>query len=341
MSNEILVSVIMPAYNAERTLARVLQSIRMQTIPAEQLEILLIDGGSTDRTRSIAKEYGATILDNPYRLPEPAKRIGLIAAKGRYAMWQDTDEELIDPDQLKRRLDFLRKNPDVKCMVCDDQRPGPDCGIAGTYLCKCGDPFTQFIYRRKGGVIDTFADNIVQRQPDGCFMRFAPGDATPIGDGGTTLFDLAWLRETFPNEWSAQQFVCAVYSRICAQTGCCGCIPGDDIIHHARAGFALYLSKLRFRVINNLFYPQESGYAARTQGEGTAQNQLVRRKYWFVLYAVTLVGPLWDSLRLALRWRNAGMLLHAFYVYYVGAYIAICLTKKMVGDGKRNKSYGE
>ena len=40
------ISVIMPAYNAERTIELALRSIRMQTI-AEQIEILVIDGGST------------------------------------------------------------------------------------------------------------------------------------------------------------------------------------------------------------------------------------------------------------------------------------------------------
>ena len=68
------ISVIMPAYNAERTIELALRSIRMQTI-ADQIEILVIDGGSTDATREIAQRYGATILENPHRLPEPAKLI--------------------------------------------------------------------------------------------------------------------------------------------------------------------------------------------------------------------------------------------------------------------------
>ena len=82
------ISVIMPAYNAERTIELALRSIRMQTI-ADQIEILVIDGGSTDATREIARQYGAVILENPHRLPEPAKLIGIQRAKGRYVVKQD------------------------------------------------------------------------------------------------------------------------------------------------------------------------------------------------------------------------------------------------------------
>lgn len=57
-----LISIVMPAYNAERTIELALRSIRMQTI-ADQIEILVIDGGSTDATREIARQYGAVILE--------------------------------------------------------------------------------------------------------------------------------------------------------------------------------------------------------------------------------------------------------------------------------------
>lgn len=123
------ISVIMPAYNAERTIELALRSIRMQTI-ADQIEILVIDGGSTDATREIARQYGAVILENPHRLPEPAKLIGIQRAKGRYVVKQDTDEELIDPRQLERRIEFFSRHPQVRCIVCDEQRPDLNGGIS-------------------------------------------------------------------------------------------------------------------------------------------------------------------------------------------------------------------
>lgn len=334
-----LISVIMPSYNAEATIEKALKSIRMQTIPAEQIEILVIDGGSTDATCEIARKYGARVIENPHRLPEPAKLIGLENAQGRYAMRQDTDEVLVHVNQLEKRMALFTLHPDVHCVVCDAMLPGADCGVAAQYLCACGDPFTQFVYRGGGGVIATFSHAIQQYETGGCLLRFAPGDLSPIGDGGTTMFDLEWVKARFPNRWNQLDFSCSLTAHICAETGCCGCIPGDNIIHYARAGFSMYLSKLHFRVINNIFSPQESGYSARTQNNAAAK--LSKRKYWFVIYALTMIGPLWDSVRLVVKYRDATMLLHGFYVYYVCACIAINLGKKLMGKHVKSQSYGQ
>ena len=331
------ISVIMPAYNAERTIELALRSIRMQTI-ADQIEILVIDGGSTDATREIARQYGAVILENPHRLPEPAKLIGIQRAKGRYVVKQDTDEELIDPRQLERRIEFFSRHPQVRCIVCDEQRPDLNGGISTHYLCTYGDPFTFFVYRQKENILRTFKAAVSERDGNACVLRFAPGDLMPIGDGATTMFDLQWVKEHFA-DWNTQQFVCATSSRIFAETGCCGCITGDDVIHHTRATFSGYLAKVRFRVINNLFHKEESGFSARASQQ--PRSRYSSRKYLFVLYAATLVGPLVDSIRLALHHKDATMLLHFAYMYYTCLCIAWYLLRALLGRPPENKTYGK
>ena len=335
-----LITVIMPVYNAERTIETALKSIRMQTIPAEDIEILVIDGGSTDQSRAIARTYGAVVIDNPLRLPEPAKRIGLQCAQGRYVVRQDSDEELLTNDQLQRRLELFQHFPDVKGIVCDKQIPGKHGGLAARYLCLCGDPFSQFVYRSKASIIESFGAAIAEQDSFGCLLRFNVDDLTPIGDGGTTMFDLQWIKQAFPEEWDSKQFTCSVFNHICTQTGCCGCIPGDDIVHHVHAGVSLYLSKLRFRVVNNLFHPQESGFTSRS-GRRVPGSKLRRRKHWFILYALSVLGPLLDGIRLAIRYGDLSMLLHFFYVYFVCANIAFYSVKKLLGWSVKGARYGK
>ena len=70
-----LISIIMPTFNSEKTLELSLKSIREQEIDQKQIEILILDGGSTDSTVEIAKRYEATVIKNERRLPEFAKQL--------------------------------------------------------------------------------------------------------------------------------------------------------------------------------------------------------------------------------------------------------------------------
>lgn len=65
-------------------------------------------GGSSDDTKEIALMYGATVIDNPQKIPAVAKRVGFSVARGRYVIMQDSDELLLSPTQLEQRLTFLK-----------------------------------------------------------------------------------------------------------------------------------------------------------------------------------------------------------------------------------------
>ena len=93
--SEYMISIIMPTFNSEKTLEESLKSIRRQEIDQAQIEILLVDGGSTDKTAEIARKYHAEMIHNERKLPEFAKQQGLLAAKGTYGNFIDSDESLL------------------------------------------------------------------------------------------------------------------------------------------------------------------------------------------------------------------------------------------------------
>lgn len=333
-----LISVVMPTYNSEATIETALKSIRMQTV-ADQIEILVIDGGSTDTTCDIARRYGAIVLDNPQRLPEPAKCIGIQKARGQYVVFQDSDEELRERHQLEKRLMLFSSAPEIRCVVCDRQYPGKEAGCVAPYYCRCGDPFTWFVYRTKDSILKTFVTSLSEQKTGGWVLRFAPGAPTPIGDGGTTMVDLDWVKQVFVARWQELNFVCSMAHCVIQKTGCCGCIEGDNITHHVQTDFPSYMKKLRFRIINNLFHKEGSGFSARIESAGNSR--FMYRKYGFVLYALTVAGPLWDSIYLAVRNRSPAMLLHFFYVYYVCACTAVYLLGACMGKEPKLTSYGK
>ena len=82
-----MLSVICPIYNEEKYIGNCIESIIRQDFPKDDMEILFVDGMSTDRTREIVEQYAASLpyirlVDNPKRIVPSAMNIGIRASKG-------------------------------------------------------------------------------------------------------------------------------------------------------------------------------------------------------------------------------------------------------------------
>ena len=82
-----MISIVVPLYNEEKYIAGCIDSILKQDYPKDDLEILLVDGMRTDKTRSIVNSYIEKypfihLLDNPNKIVPFAMNIGIKAAKG-------------------------------------------------------------------------------------------------------------------------------------------------------------------------------------------------------------------------------------------------------------------
>jgi len=89
---EPLVSVILPVYNREAMVARAIESVLAQTY--EPLELIVVDDGSTDGTRSVLESYGerVTILEQPNRGAYAARNLALRHAHGELVAFIDSDD---------------------------------------------------------------------------------------------------------------------------------------------------------------------------------------------------------------------------------------------------------
>ena len=91
------VSVVIPTLNSSRTLGDCLSSIRMQEYPQEKIEILVVDGGSTDDTQKIAEAHDCVFIEGGYRENQEARKgVGLHAAKNEIVAYIDSDNILPD-----------------------------------------------------------------------------------------------------------------------------------------------------------------------------------------------------------------------------------------------------
>jgi glycosyltransferase involved in cell wall biosynthesis len=110
-SNLPRVSVIIPTLNAEAILENCLASIARQNYPREKIEIILADAFSKDRTREIAKNFGAIILDDDGKNMEEGKRLALRRAMSEFIIFVDADNEITHADYFELAVSALAKNP--------------------------------------------------------------------------------------------------------------------------------------------------------------------------------------------------------------------------------------
>ena len=105
-----IVSFIIPTLNAASVLETCLKSIKKQSFPKKEYEIIIADGGSTDNTLKIAKKYHAKIIKNLLKTAEAGKAVGVKEATGKYIALIDSDNILPTKNWLKTNIDILEND---------------------------------------------------------------------------------------------------------------------------------------------------------------------------------------------------------------------------------------
>lgn len=106
-----LVTVSMPAFNSERYIAEAIESILAQSY--ENFELIIVDDGSTDRTREIVERYSdpriIKIFSDQNRGLITTRNLIASIAKGKYLALLDADDRAF-PERLQLQVDFLESN---------------------------------------------------------------------------------------------------------------------------------------------------------------------------------------------------------------------------------------
>jgi glycosyltransferase involved in cell wall biosynthesis len=122
MEQNILISVLIPTYNVEKFIRAAIESVVNQTY--SNLEIIVVDDGSTDQTYSILKEI--ELLEPRLKLYKnkvnsgivKTLNFGLSVSRGEYIVRMDGDD-LCDSTKFEKQLRFLLNNKNVDLVGCD------------------------------------------------------------------------------------------------------------------------------------------------------------------------------------------------------------------------------
>jgi succinoglycan biosynthesis protein ExoA len=150
------VTIILPVLDEEEYLDRSLASIAAQTY-TRVIDVLVVDGGSTDRTVEIAESYPfVRVIDNPDRLQAAALNLGLAQARGEIIVRVDGHCELA-PDYVERSVAALERTG--AAMVGGAMRPvghgSTQRAIAAAMTSRFGASPARFHVGGKEGSVDT------------------------------------------------------------------------------------------------------------------------------------------------------------------------------------------
>ncbi|HEY1482555.1 MAG TPA: glycosyltransferase family 2 protein [Candidatus Acidoferrum sp.] len=112
-----LVSILIPAFNAQQWIADTLQSALAQSWPRK--EIILVDDGSTDRTLEIARQFdhvGVTIVTQTRQGAAAARNKAYSLCHGDYIQWLDADD-LLDCDKITKQMAVLENCHNQRILI--------------------------------------------------------------------------------------------------------------------------------------------------------------------------------------------------------------------------------
>lgn len=107
-----MISVVVPSYNEEQNIRACLESLEDQTLPRDQYEIIVVDGGSKDRTREIAAEYADLVFIQTAKKVGGARNDGALKATGEILATTDADC-IIPTEWLEVIAQSFARDPEV------------------------------------------------------------------------------------------------------------------------------------------------------------------------------------------------------------------------------------
>lgn len=161
------VSLIIPCYNEEKTITHLLESILAQTYPLTDLEVILVDGRSTDNTRAqitlfqtAYPQINLKVIDNPKRIIPAALNLAIQAASGELIIRMDA-HTIPAPDYVAKSVaDFdAGKGEDVGGVI--DIKPGSESWIGRSIAVATRHPLgvgdAKYRWATTAGYADTVA----------------------------------------------------------------------------------------------------------------------------------------------------------------------------------------
>lgn len=335
------ISIVIATYNSSRTIGQCLQSIRDQEYPQEKIEVIVADGASTDETRSIASSYNVHLIsvDKSRQNAEYNKSIGIAAARNEILAMIDHDNVLPHRLWLKNMVEPFMNHHEVVGVETLRYRYDPQTSLLDRYfaLFGAGDPLVWYLGRadRLSYIYDQYSLAGQARDRGRYYLvRFRAEEMPTIGANGF----LVRRRVLMDNAQAApgRYFDMDVNVDLIRKGFDTYAFVKDSILH--LTGYGNVWSYLKRRMLFMTQYRLSE--TARATSDLRRYGQLSKkdqwRLVWVILICITVVIPLYDSIRGWRKIRDNAWFLHPLLcVSFVILYGLVIIRQVLQNYAKR------
>jgi len=341
------VTIIIATYNSQSLLEKVFNALNQQTYPKELINVIAVDGGSTDSTKDYVLARGYTVIDNPRTEPVYAKYLGYLSANSDYAIYLDHDEVIENPRSIEEKIALFESNDEVKAVLSSGYKTPAGISFINDYINEFGDPFSAFRYHLSK--MDHFflarmkkKYKVIEETSNGVYFEFNSNKNLPIIElvAAGSMIDLKFFKDTFPETYKEPHTLPHFFYMLIEKKKQIAIAKNDAIFHYSSDTFWKYLNKIKWRIKNNIFFPHMSkaGFSGREKHE---QGIVKYKKYLYIPYAFSFVFPFIDSLYLVITRKKLSYFIHFPLTIYTASYILGYSAAKLCGYKPYMKSYDE
>ena len=303
--------------NEEKRIRKCLSAIYLQDYPKNKMEVIIMDGCSTDKTLVIAKEFKATVYFNKEKLAEPGLALAYKKARGDYTVFMAADNIIFDNSWTRKMVQpFLDDPVNIVASYCRVVHPPSD-NIWNKYMNEDAEPFSAFVFedtshpekfRKAYSVTKETDDYVVYNFTLGNFPLIALAQCFVLKTGlkrrrESKFDDIQPLIEVIKNKEEMAY------------------VKNTGIYHLSVKDFSNLCQKLKRRVYNSI---STGSYAARD--EYVSFKRKVRR-YLFLLYSLSVLFPFIDGVKMSLKKREPYALIHPIVSLIIAYYIFLNFMK--------------
>lgn len=313
------ISFIIPIYNAALHIETCLRSIRAQRYLQDKVEILILDGGSTDATLAISAKYNCRILKNEKKLAEYGVQLGVREATGKFLVVFAADNELVGDDWISKVVDTFNNDQSISAIWGKLASGKSDYALNKYLELIQSDPLNWFLNKNLNKYKKMASSG------NKGFLKFNVDCRKPLVWGANGLIYRAgkikkiWAQEGYLGDNDAFQYMVEQGDSKVAY------FDQPFVYHHHVAKLGDWIKKWQRNFIQHL----ADKHQTRNMNWAFADNFKIKLFFW-ALYSLFLFIPVLQSIYLSLKDRNIYWLYHpvANFIQFVVYLFLIIFSKK-------------